>query len=66
VAISGGNSDPRYSTTALRISNLVALVMLFASGCVLGRYAGASAWLGGVAMAALGTVLVGAIIAIGG
>jgi VIT1/CCC1 family predicted Fe2+/Mn2+ transporter len=51
---------------ALRISNLVALVMLFASGCVLGRYAGASAWLGGVAMAALGTVLVGAIVALGG
>ena len=51
---------------ALRISNLVALVMLFASGWSLGRHAGGRAWLGGIAMALLGTVLVGAIIALGG
>jgi len=54
------------TAVALRVSNLVALVTLFASGWVLGRYAGGRAWLGGVVMAALGTVLVGAIIALGG
>jgi VIT1/CCC1 family predicted Fe2+/Mn2+ transporter len=57
-----------FDTTALamRVSNGIALVMLFVSGWVLGSYAGARAWLGGIAMAALGTVLVGAIIALGG
>jgi VIT1/CCC1 family predicted Fe2+/Mn2+ transporter len=54
------------TTFALRISNAVALVMLFASGWSLGRHAGASAWLGGLVMAALGTVLVGVIVALGG
>lgn len=51
---------------ALRVSNLVALVMLFASGWALGRYAGGRAWLGGIGLAMLGVVLVGAIIALGG
>jgi VIT1/CCC1 family predicted Fe2+/Mn2+ transporter len=51
---------------ALRVSNAVALVTLFAAGWTLGRYAGANAWLSGAIMAALGTVLVGAIIALGG
>jgi VIT1/CCC1 family predicted Fe2+/Mn2+ transporter len=51
---------------ALRVSNAVALVMLFASGWSLARHAGASAWLGGVVMAALGTALVGVIVALGG
>jgi VIT1/CCC1 family predicted Fe2+/Mn2+ transporter len=51
---------------ALRVSNAVALVTLFGAGWTLGRYAGANAWLGGFVMAALGTVLVGAIIALGG
>jgi VIT1/CCC1 family predicted Fe2+/Mn2+ transporter len=57
-----------FDTTALalRVSNAVAVVTLFAAGWTLGRYAGANAWLGGVIMAALGTVLVGAIIALGG
>ena len=57
-----------FDTTALalRVSNGVALVTLFAAGWTLGRYAGASAWLGGVLMAALGIVLVGAIVALGG
>jgi VIT1/CCC1 family predicted Fe2+/Mn2+ transporter len=54
------------TSVALRISNAVALVTLFASGWALGRYAGASAWLGGVVMVALGVVLVGAIMALGG
>jgi len=51
---------------ALRISNAAALVMLFASGWALGRYAGASAWLSGLVMTALGVLLVGAIMALGG
>ena len=54
------------TSVALRISNAVALVMLFASGWALGRYAGSSAWLGGIVMATLGVVLVGAIMALGG
>ena len=57
-----------FDTTAfaLRVSNAVALVTLFAAGWTLGRYAGAKPWLGGLVMAALGTLLVGAIIALGG
>ena len=51
---------------ALRISNLIALIMLFASGWALGRHAGGKAWLGGLVMVLLGTVLVGTIIALGG
>lgn len=54
------------TTLALRVSNAVALVTLFAAGWTLGRYAGANAWLGGAIMAALGTVLIGVIIALGG
>ena len=54
------------TAVALRVSNTVAVVTLFASGWALARYAGARAWIGGVLMAALGTVLVGAIIALGG
>ena len=54
------------TTLALRVSNAVALVTLFAAGWTLGRYAGINAWLGGTIMAALGTVLIGVIIALGG
>lgn len=57
-----------FDTTALalRVSNAVALVTLFAAGWTLGRYAGARPWLGGFVMAGLGTVLVGLIVALGG
>jgi VIT1/CCC1 family predicted Fe2+/Mn2+ transporter len=51
---------------ALRVSNAVALVTLFAAGWTLGRYAGTNAWLAGAIMAALGTVLIGVIVALGG
>jgi VIT1/CCC1 family predicted Fe2+/Mn2+ transporter len=54
------------TAVALRVSNAVALVTLFAAGWTLGRYAGGNAWLGGLAMGALGTVLVGVIVALGG
>lgn len=57
-----------FDTTALalRISNLVAVIMLFASGWALARHANARGWVGGTLMAALGAALVGAIIALGG
>lgn len=51
---------------ALRVSNAVALVMLFLGGWVLGEYAGGSRWKSALVMVAVGTVLVGAIMALGG
>lgn len=52
--------------TAVRLSNLVALAMLFAGGWLLASYAGGSRWRGGAAMALVGAGLVGAIMALGG
>ena len=51
---------------ALRVSNALSLVMLFAAGWALARYAGGSPWRGGAAMAVTGAALIGAIIALGG
>jgi VIT1/CCC1 family predicted Fe2+/Mn2+ transporter len=51
---------------AMRVSNAVALVMLFIGGYQLGRYAGGNAWKTGFAMAAVGGVLVSIIMALGG
>jgi hypothetical protein len=51
---------------AMRVSNAVALVMLFIGGYHLGRYAGGVAWKTGLAMAAVGGVLVSIIMALGG
>ncbi|MCY1288795.1 hypothetical protein D9M68_462210 [compost metagenome] len=51
---------------AIRISNLVALVMLFMAGWMLARHAGGTPWVGGGAMALVGTALIFAIIALGG
>jgi VIT1/CCC1 family predicted Fe2+/Mn2+ transporter len=51
---------------ALRVSNALALVTLFIGGFILGRYAGGSPWRYGFGMAAVGVVLVIAIIALGG
>jgi hypothetical protein len=51
---------------AMRVSNVVALVMLFIGGYQLGRYAGGIAWRTGLAMAAVGGVLVSIIMALGG
>jgi len=51
---------------AVRVSNLVALVMLFVAGWILARYAGGSRWRGGAAMALTGAVLMAAIMALGG
>ncbi|MGE5295986.1 MAG: VIT1/CCC1 transporter family protein [Solirubrobacterales bacterium] len=51
---------------AMRVSNGVALVLLFACGCSLGRYAGGRTLLMGLSMVAVGAVLVGVTIALGG
>lgn len=56
-------SDP---LLALRVSNLLGLATLFASGFVLGRYAGGRPWRSGLAMVGVGTALVAVIIALGG
>jgi hypothetical protein len=51
---------------ALRLSNAVAIAMLFAAGVIYGRHAGRSPWLVGIAMVLLGSVLVAMTIALGG
>ena len=51
---------------AIRVSNGVAIAMLFVAGEVLGRYAGARRWIGGFWMAVTGILLMGAIMALGG
>jgi VIT1/CCC1 family predicted Fe2+/Mn2+ transporter len=51
---------------AMRISNLIAVVMLFATGFVYGRAVGRSPKLFGITMVILGGVLVGLTIALGG
>jgi VIT1/CCC1 family predicted Fe2+/Mn2+ transporter len=56
-------SNPR---TALRISNGIAIAMLFAVGSAFGRYAGRRQWAMGLGVVALGSVLVGITIALGG
>jgi VIT1/CCC1 family predicted Fe2+/Mn2+ transporter len=51
---------------AMRVSNAVALVMLFIAGYRLGGYAGVVPWRTGLAMAAVGGALVSIIMALGG
>lgn len=51
---------------ALRVSHALSLVMLFAAGWVVGRYAGGSPWRSGLAMALIALALFGAIVALGG
>ena len=51
---------------ALRVSNTVAIALLFLCGYRLGRYAGYSPWLTGFAMVAIGLALVAITIALGG
>ncbi|WP_444813108.1 hypothetical protein [Variovorax saccharolyticus] len=52
--------------TAKNVSRAIALAMLFLGGLGLGRYAGYGSWKLGFLMAGLGTLLVGAIKALGG
>ena len=51
---------------ALRVSNAVAIVMLFLTGYAFGRCAGHRPWVMGIVMVALGFVLVAITIALGG
>ncbi|WP_198781035.1 hypothetical protein [Shewanella putrefaciens] len=51
---------------ALRISNWVAVALLFICGVVLGRHAGGNWFIYGTSFAIIGAVLVNAIIALGG
>jgi VIT1/CCC1 family predicted Fe2+/Mn2+ transporter len=51
---------------ALRLSNALGVLTLFVSGTVLGRRAGGKGWHFGLAMAAIGSALVGIIILLGG
>jgi site-specific recombinase XerD len=51
---------------ALRISNAIAIGMLFMTGWVFGRITGRRPWVMGLAMVALGAVLVGLTMALGG
>ncbi len=52
--------------TAMTVSRIVALAMLFIGGLALGRYAGYGSWKVGLMMVGLGTALVAAIMALGG
>jgi VIT1/CCC1 family predicted Fe2+/Mn2+ transporter len=52
--------------TALRVSNAVAVTMLFLSGIAYGRTVGRSPWLLGAAMVGLGSALVALTMALGG
>jgi len=51
---------------ALRISNAVAIAMLFLCGYLFGHHAGIRPWMSGLASVAIGTVLVVVAIALGG
>jgi len=52
--------------TALRVSNGIALLMLFVTGYAFGRYAAYRKWTMGFAMMALGSILVAVTIYLGG
>jgi hypothetical protein len=56
----------RHAGPALRVSNAVAIVMLFLTGYAFGRLAGRKAWMVGISMVVLGLILVGMTIALGG
>ena len=56
----------RDAMVALRVSNLIAVSMLFLTGYAVGRLAGLRPWLTGAAMVLLGAALVGITIALGG
>jgi VIT1/CCC1 family predicted Fe2+/Mn2+ transporter len=51
---------------ALRISNAIAIVLLFITGYAFGRMSGRQPWLVGISMVVLGVVLVGLTMALGG
>jgi VIT1/CCC1 family predicted Fe2+/Mn2+ transporter len=52
--------------TALSVSRAIGLAMMFLGGLALGRYAGYGSWRTGFMMAALGTVVIVVVVALGG
>jgi len=52
--------------TALRVSNAIAIVMMFIAGAAYGRYIGRSPWRVGISMIVLGGALVALTITLGG
>ena len=55
--------DPK---VALRMSNIIAVVLLFLTGYRFGNYIGYRRWRMGLYMLAIGLVLIGVAIALGG
>lgn len=53
-------------STALLVSRVLTIVMLFGAGLALGRHAGFGGWMAGLAMTVLGVALTVAIILLGG
>lgn len=51
---------------ALRISNLIAVIMLFVTGCAYGKFAGDRPWKTGLVMVIIGLAMVALTIALGG
>jgi len=51
---------------ALRLSNVIAIVLLFLCGYLFGRYAGLRPWRCGLLMVILGSAMAGICIALGG
>jgi VIT1/CCC1 family predicted Fe2+/Mn2+ transporter len=56
----------RNASSALRVSNGVAIVMLFIAGAAYARVVGRTPWIFGISTVALGSVLVALTIALGG
>jgi VIT family len=56
----------RNAGPALRVSNAIAIAMLFLTGYAFGRMTGRRPWLMGISMVVLGLILVGLTMALGG
>jgi len=56
----------RQAMPALRVSNAIAIVLLYLAGQSMGRYAGFRGWVTGLAMVGIGVVLVAITMALGG
>jgi VIT1/CCC1 family predicted Fe2+/Mn2+ transporter len=54
------------ATVALRVSNAIAIGLLFLTGCAFGRITGRRPWVMGISMVVLGSILVGITMALGG
>jgi len=54
------------ASTAMRVSNAIAILLLFVTGYTFGRITGRREWLVGIAMVLLGSLFVGLTILLGG